>query len=181
MLAITAMSYASRRNQYDNRDCLEMGDNAQAVFRHIAQSRGWGVSPASSQEDIDDHWDLQIARGSKQYKVDVKSMKRLSRYDAEVQDEWVWIELHGVRANDAGWLYGGKADLIAFEKQRSFIIVMRTRLVNLIPDLVNMNTLVRSPREAKYQIYNRPGRPDRITLIQTEKLNNIKWNEWPKA
>jgi hypothetical protein len=160
-----------------------MGDKRRKLSsQHIAQSKRLGRLPGKQpRRTLTTTGILQIARGSKQYKVDVKSMKRLSRYDAKAQDEWVWIELHGVRANDAGWLYGGKADLIAFEKQHSFIIVMRTRLASLIPELVNMNTLVRSPREAKYQVYNRPGRPDRITLIQTEKLHNIKWDEWAKA
>jgi hypothetical protein len=32
-------------------------------------------------------------------------------------------------------------------------------------------------REAKYKIYRRPGRWDRITMIETDKLNPIKWDE----
>ncbi len=88
--------------------------------------------------------------------------------------------LYGVRPYDEGWIYGAKSDLIAFEKMNSFIIVKRSDLINLIPRIIDMNSLVRKVEDAKYKIYQRESRPDKISLIEIEKLNDIKWDEWEK-
>ena len=170
----------SKRNIHDKRDCLEIGQTAEAVFAGIAVERGWRVASASGYANINDHWDLLIEKGSGKYRVDVKGMKRLSRHDASIQDKWIWIELHGVREHDLGWLYGGKADLIAFEKKGAFVIARRDDLIKLVEQLVDMNTIVHSAKDARYKVYSRPGRPDRIAMIEMEKLKPIEWDEWPK-
>jgi len=157
-----------------------MGQEAENTFRRLAEKRGWKITDATNNSNIDEHWDFLMKKGTEKYKIDVKSMKRISRNDPEVQDEWVWIELHGVRPYDRGWLYDGKADLIIFEKKASFIIVKRIDLINLVHQLVDMQTLVRRANEAKYKVYRRPMRPDLITLIELDKLNPIKWGEWLK-
>lgn len=171
----------SKRNRYDKRGCLEIGQNAEDVFASIAAKRGWQVTAASNYANMNDHWDLLIEKGTERYRVDVKGMKRLSRHDASVQDEWIWIELHGVREHDRGWLYGGKAELIAFEKEGSFIIVTRNDLIKLVERFVDVNTTVYSARDARYKVYSRSKRPDKLTLIETEKLACIRWAEWPKS
>ena len=170
-----------KRNKYDKRDCLEIGQRAEAVFARIAVQKGWKVTAASNYANINDHWDLLIQKGTEGYRVDVKGMKRLSRRDSNVQDEWIWIELHGVREHDRGWLYDGKAELMAFEKKGSFVIVKRDDLIKLVEQLVDLNTTIHSARAARYRVYSRPGRPDRITMIETEKLKSIEWDEWPKS
>ena len=170
----------NKRNVYDKKDCLEIGQKAEAVFAGIAAAKGWRVTAASNYANINDHWDLLIAKGAEKYRVDVKGMKRLSRGDSSVQDEWIWIELHGVREHDRGWLYDGKAELMAFEKKESFVIVRRGDLIKLVERLVDLNTTAYSARAARYRVYSRPGRPDRIAMIETEKLKPIEWDEWPK-
>jgi hypothetical protein len=168
------------RNQYDNDGCLERGISAEDQFDEIAKNKGWLVTKASRNEDINEHWDTKIDLKGESLKVDIKAMKKLKREDPKVQDEWVWVELHSVRPHDRGWLYGGKSDLIAFEKKCSFIIVRRLDLIELLPKIVDMKSLVNVVEEAKYKVYQREGRPDRITLIETDKLNSIKWDEWKK-
>jgi len=170
----------SRRNRYDRKNCLEIGQKAEDVFASIATERGWKVTVASNYANIHDHWDLLIEKGAERYRVDVKGMKRLSRQDSSVQDRWIWIELHGVRDHDRGWLYDGKAELIAFEKEGAFLIVMRNDLIKLVEQLVDLNTTARSAKQARYRVYSRPGRPDKITMMETEKLAGIRWDEWPK-
>jgi hypothetical protein len=109
-------------------------------------------------------------------------MKRISRQDADVQDTWHWIELHGVRAKDPGWLYGGKADLLAFERRASFLLVRRTRLMELVEELVDFDHVVETPLDAKYAIYSRARRSDeRLTMIETARMEPIKWDEWAKT
>jgi site-specific DNA-methyltransferase (adenine-specific) len=171
----------NKRNKYDRRDCLEIGQKAEDVLGRIAAQRGWKVTVASNYANINDHWDLLIEKGVERYRVDVKGMKRLSRRDSSVQDKWIWIELHGVRETDRGWLYDGKAELIAFEKEGAFLIVRRDDLIKLVGQLVDMNTTVHSAKAAGYKVYSRPGRPDKITMVETEKLKSIEWDEWPKS
>jgi hypothetical protein len=171
----------NKRNKYDKRDCLEIGHKAEDVFATIAARKGWKVTIASNYANINDHWDVLIEKGAERYRVDVKGMKRLSRHDSNAQDEWMWIELHGVREHDRGWLYDGKAELVAFEKKRSFVVVRRDGLIKLVEQLVDLSTTVHSARAARYKVYSRPGRPDRITMVEMEKLASIRWDEWPKT
>jgi hypothetical protein len=169
------------RNQYDSDGCLERGLRTEDLFLQAAKHNDWKVIPATPQEDINEHWDFKIVKESQSFKVDVKGLKKISRSDSAVQDEWIWIELHGVRENDKGWLYGSKADLISFEKKKSFIIVKRVDLMNKILKVIDLTTLVPTARDAKYKIYQRVGRPDKITLIQMNDLESIKWEEWEKT
>ena len=103
----------------------------------------------------------------------------MGRKDSAVQDEHVWIELHGVRKDDNGWLYG-KADLIAFELKNSFRIVRRADLLSLVKNLVDFNTRVEKPIEALYKLYSRSGRSDSLTIIRAEDLLKITSLEWTK-
>ena len=106
-------------------------------------------------------------------------MKRVQRSDNNVQDKWIWIELHGVRPKDNGWLYG-KSKVIAFETKESFLLVKRCDLISLVEKYVDMNSEVYSAQEARYKIYQRRGRADKITMIETDKLKEIKFTEWKK-
>ncbi len=169
-----------RRNIYDYRDSLELGTSAEEKFKKIAKSKKWVIKLASRNEDKNEHWDCEIFKKTESYKVDVKAMKRVSRHDSETQDVWLWIELHGVRVDDRGWLYGDKADLIAFELCKSFIIVEREQLIRLVEELVDFDRKVYTSLEAKYKVYSRRGRPDRITLVEAKKLFGIKWAVWGK-
>ncbi len=174
------MDSSNRRNQYDNRDCLERGDQAEELFLKLISSKGYSYKKSSKSEDINEHWDYLIEKDGKSWKVEVKAMKRIQRTDNDVQDEWIWIELHGVRPNERGWLYGSKADIIAFEMKDSFIIVRREHLIELVERIVDFDSQANFTREAKYKIYQRPGRPDKITLIESKHLRTIKHTEWKK-
>lgn len=168
----------NQRNKFDNKDSLEIGETAQQNFKKLAEIKGWKVRPSSSDEDINEHWDFLIEKDGKFSKVDVKSMKRISRNDSELQDEFTWMELHGVRSYDEGWLYGGKADHLAFETKTGFIIVKREDVIELLERIVDFKIQVSFPAQAKYCVYQRKGRPDKITLIETEKLKDLSHAFW---
>lgn len=165
------------RNQYDRKDCLEVGQKAEDIFATIAARRGWEVQSASASENIDDHFDYRIKNEKEIYRVEVKGKKRISRVDANPQEELVWIELHGVRIHDAGWLFG-KADLIAFQMHASFRIVKRQDLVALVCKSIDYKSKVNSPRDALYKTYSRAGRSDILTMLRYEDLKGILWAEW---
>ncbi len=171
----------SKRNKYDRKDSLELGETAESQFAELARQKGWQVTKAPGRRDRDEHWDFLIQKSEQKFRVDVKARKRISRHDASLQDHWIWIELHGVRKDDPGWLYGGKSDLIAFETKDSFVIARRADLSTLVEKLVDLNCIVSRPMDAKYKVYSRPGRPDRITLIELQKLKTLKIAEWKKV
>lgn len=165
------------KNQYDRKDCLELGQTAEEIFARIAIQRGWEIKPASAGENIDDHFDYRIRNGQEAYRVEVKGKKRIHRADAGTQEEFVWIELHGVRIHDAGWLFG-KADLIAFQMNTSFRIVKRQNLIALVCKLIDYKSKVNSPQEALYKTYSRAGRSDILTMLRYEDLKQVLWAEW---
>lgn len=168
------------RNRYDKKDSLELGRRAEDTFARLAIQHGFKVTASSGKENIDEHIDYIIERDGKSKKVDVKSIKRKSRGDKELQDEFLWIELHSVRKNNKGWLYDGKADLIAFELKKSFRLVERLELIKLVEKLVDFEAKVTSSKESLYKVYSRKSRPDLLTMIKSDDLMGIKYVDWEK-
>ena len=167
------------RNKFDRKDSLELGARAEALFATLAKKLGWKVTPSAKAQNIDEHWDFLIEKEGHAYKVEVKSRKRVSRDDAGTQSALTWVELHGVRPKDAGWLFG-KADLIAFEKENSFLLVRKADLLAVVNKKVNLVAKVSEPRDAVYKIYKRTGRKDKLTLLPMSDLETIKFDEWQK-
>lgn len=168
------------RSLYRRQDSLELGRRAEDAFARLAIRRGFKVSASSKKEDINEHVDYVIERNGKSKKVDVKSLKRKSRGDRELQDEFLWIELHSVRKDNKGWLYAGKADLIAFELSKSFRLVERLELIKLVQKLVDFEAKVSSSKDALYKVYSRKKRPDLLTMIKSDDLLGIKHVDWEK-
>ncbi len=170
---------ANSRNKFDTKDSLELGEHAENLFIVLAVRLGWKVSASSKDENIEDHWDYLIEKEGETFKVEVKSQKRIRREDKTEQADFTWVELRNVRGK-VGWLFG-KADLIAFEKETSFLFVKRLDLLAVINKKVNLVAKVRTPTDAVYKIYIREGRKDKITLLPTRDIEEIKFTEWKKA
>ena len=85
-----------------------------------------------------------------------------------------------MREGERGWLFGGKADWIAFERTESFVLVERKALATLILKLVDPKAIVTSPELARYKVYQRSRRPDKLTLIESTQLDKIKIADWYK-
>jgi hypothetical protein len=166
------------RNKYDKKDSLELGQGAESQFAELAMKHGWIISPASGQSNINEHFDYLMTKDGRTFKVEVKSLKRVNRRDANTQDHYVWMELRNVRG-EKGWLYG-HADLIAFEMTHAFRIVRRTELVELVEKLVDFETTVGSSKDALYKLYSRTGRPDLLTIIKADDLLKITYKKWNK-
>jgi hypothetical protein len=168
------------RNRYDKKDSLELGRNAESSFAQSATKHGWTIEPATKESNINEHFDYIMSKEGKSFRVEVKSRKRRGRGDLDVQDEYVWVEIHGVRKDDQGWLYGN-ADLIAFEMTASFRLVRRADLAALIGKLVDFNAMVDAPKDALYKLYSRAGRHDLLTMIRSSDLKKITSLEWKKS
>jgi hypothetical protein len=160
------------RNQYDNKDCLEMGLTAEQSFVIAANKKQFSCTESTKEENINSHIDFWIHRDDKSYSVDVKAAKRIQRSDKDVNYEKIWVELHSVREDNKGWLLDGKADFIAFEQQDHFIVANRMWLISFIREAVT-NVKVKSPSDALYALYTREGRPDILTLINAKDILDI--------
>jgi len=166
----------NKRNKYDKKDSLELGQGAESRFASAAQRNGWKVLEASKKGNIEDHYDYEISKGNQRFKVDVKSKKRVSRKTGDVQDDLIWVEFKTVRGTN-GWLFGS-ADLIAFENQNGFKIVERKALVRVINKLVKIHVKVDKPEDALYKVYTRKGRPDEVTMLKASDITPVLWDEW---
>lgn len=175
------------KHKYDNRGSLEIGNKAEELFDKMARRKGYIVVEATLEQDMYDHFDRIIRNvkdknNIKSYVVEIKGMKRISAEDLHVQDKWAWIELHGVRQEDMGWLYG-RAQYIVFERQDKFIWVGRDLLKDLVLNLVDHNALVTEPEEAEYKLYRRRETDrqfERTSLVELDKIEEIKCAEWIK-
>jgi len=173
------MQNTNSRNRFDKKDSLELGEKAEELFVEIARKSGWQVSDSSKDENINEHWDFRIVKDELDFRVEVKAAKRIHRNDRGVQFEYTWVEIHGVRPKDTGWLFG-KADLIAFEKETSFIFIKRLDLLAVVNKKVNLVAKVSDPRDALYKIYMRDKRKDKLTLLPSNDIEEIKFMEWKK-
>lgn len=174
------MTETNSRNRFDKKDSLELGEHAEHLFIILVVKLGWKISASTKEENIDEHWDYLIEKENDIFKVEVKSRKRISRSDSNLQSDLTWIEIHGVRPKDTGWLFG-KADLIAFEKEKSFLLVKRLDLLAVVNKKVNLVAKVRDAKDALYKIYTRVGRKDKLTLLPASDIEEIKFMEWNKT
>lgn len=52
--------------------------------------------------------------------------------------------------------------------------------INLVGRIVDLNSQVNSVKEAHHKVYERQGRLDKITLIESWHLKSIRFSEWKK-
>jgi hypothetical protein len=160
---------------------LEAGQAVERNLARVAQRQGWVTVEATKQQDMREHWDVCLVSPTERLRVDVKARKKESRSNSTTQDQWVWLELHGVNPGNAGWLYGGLAELIAFERTDDFVLVERKRLIRRVEELVPRDSKwVDWASDAKYKLYGRKDRADIITMIEMHHLVEIAWDIWQK-
>lgn len=148
---------------------------AEQRFVDMAKQRNIFQRLATPNEDRADHIDVWVEPpiGA----VDVKSRKKIGRADPDVNDEWVWTEIKGVNKTP-GWLFGGKADHIAFEEQNGFLLVPRKELLRYVEATVipicDSKFPTDSPYDAMLRYYSRWGRNDQLVLLQRSKIRGLK-------
>lgn len=160
-----------------------MHEKAMLRFTMAAKEKGYEVvKPINENQIRYEHINCfikkSIAGNVRSRSVKIVSKKRVDAWDTDSQSEWIWIELHGVRHHDPGWLYGSKANLIAFEQSDHFILVTRDSLKILIDQLIMFSKRVGKPSLAEYAVYSRPGRHDRLTMIRARDLFKINYKIW---
>lgn len=79
------------------------------------------------------------------------------------------MELKNVRGNP-GWLFG-KADYIAFEGEKDWIVCRRTDIIKLIDSKVTNKSIDKS--RSLYTYYQRDGRQDIVVKVLSSDLRSI--------
>lgn len=146
-----------------------MGSNYQFVLNGKAKEKKFAelfinTEQSTPKEDKQEKWDIKIVA-----KVDVKGLKKIDRTDKEYNESWHWIELKNNAGND-GWLYG-QADYFAFETLNYFIVVDKMKLQLFINKHVYKNKIFKEKKP--YKIYQRKGKQDQITIINSLDLCHI--------
>lgn len=159
---------------------------AEHYFKILAEDMGVHIVKSTSHQDRTEKWDYEILYDGQSLKVDVKCMKKLSRTDAHSQDKLLWIELDRIKTNSPpiGWLYSGKADVIAFECSNDFILVTKSDLIKLVEKKINRQITTPDSKKALNKLYirKRPKKKfDTLTLIKTSDARKIAYCIWDKT
>lgn len=121
----------------------------------------FGGTPSTPTQNKCEGWDFDCDG----VKIDVKGPKKVRRKDALPNPHYHWLEIKNV-AGGLGWLYK-QADYFAFESERSWIFVKRTKLI----EWLNKNLKkVEVDDPEPYKLYSRKGRKDVLTLVPTVDL-----------
>ncbi len=123
-------------------DFVAAGRNDEAfVARQLETQVGGMIRVATQAEDIYDHVDFWWTKPDGAIVgVDVKGMKKRSRYDDRPDNDITWLEFRNVHG-EAGWLYG-KATYLAFRRIGLTVFVDRLRLVGYAEDMIRGKQVV---------------------------------------
>ena len=149
------------------------GQGVEAMFGNLLSYKAEEARAADLQEQFS-HVDYITDLG----KIDVKARKRINRSDDSAQDDLVWLEFKNVQGK-VGWLYG-KADIIAFERCKDFVLVSRELLAELGEKLCDLEDLVDRGSDALYKGYTRRGRHDLLSIIKMSDILEIEHEIWEK-
>lgn len=141
---------------------LKRGKQVEADFSRLFNE----AISASKEEDIKEHWDVQISA-----KIDVKGLKKKNRSDVQEDENFHWVELSNVNGGKrTGSLYG-KADFLAFETLDYWILVETKKLQDFIESKCKGKKIENT--KEPYTFYRREGRKDILVRVKTLDLMRI--------
>jgi|TARA_R100001460_G_scaffold29125_1_gene58073 hypothetical protein len=128
------------------------------------------VKWANDYQDMYEHWDIEGMLDGKILKFDVKGMKKVNRWDNNKQDDIAWVEGTNVRGKP-GWVKG-LANYIVFERIDHWFLVNRQELLDHVQDKLKQKGY--ETGKGVYQIYQRDGRLDKITMVPFQDIEQLK-------
>lgn len=154
-------------------DSWNRGQQVEQSFERLLVTRDPQYRRATQQEQFK-HIDFHTYFGT----IDVKAKKRLNRAQS-IQEEKLWLEFKNVQGKH-GWMTAPELDIIAFERDKCFVLVKRLDLLELADNLCDLSHHVDAPVKALYRAYSRKGRADLLSVIKMTDLNLIKTRIWVK-
>ena len=137
-----------------------------AAEEKFAREHLTNVTWATKIQDIHEHWDVMGELQGKLSKFDVKALRKVSRSDADYNDNITWIEGTNVNGN-RGWIKGD-ADYIVFERSTEWLVIDRKELLDWVSYKLESNGYKKG--KGLYQVYQRAGRKDKLTMIRYEDI-----------
>ncbi|MHA2044702.1 MAG: hypothetical protein ACW99G_07900 [Candidatus Thorarchaeota archaeon] len=160
----------SVKHERDKRGAYEDGLRAEELFAKLCEREGIEVKKSSTDEDIMGRIDYHLWNKGKKLTVDVKAMKSIKAWGKK-QDKKIWVELKS--KGYPGWLYAGKADLIAFEMKDHFLIVVKQNLREWCDANIDRSVYCMYPDEAELIVYLRPGTNDELSLVDAKEIEKL--------
>ena len=134
---------------------------------------------ATQDQDMFEHWDVEGILpdlGDDRLKFDVKALKKVNRNDESLSDEITWVEGTNVRGNP-GWIKG-RADYIVFERENAWTVINRAELLRWTAEKIRRKG--NKTGKGLYEVYTRPNRQDKVTLIRFADIDTITVLNLPK-
>ena len=145
-------------------------EKGRIVERNFYKKHLTNAIESSNYQDFNEHWDVQGNLDGKIFKFDIKGLKKTNRWDLNTQDDNAWVEGTNVRGKP-GWVKG-KADYIVFERNDYWLLVNREELLERVESKLKEKNYEKG--KGVYQIYQREGRQDKITLVPYKDIENLK-------
>jgi len=145
-------------------------EKGRIVERNFYKKHLTNAIESSNYQDFNEHWDVQGNLDGKIFKFDIKGLKKTNRWDSNTQDDNAWVEGTNVRGKP-GWVKG-KADYIVFERNDYWLLVNREELLERVESKLKEKNYEKG--KGVYQIYQREGRQDKITLVPYKDIENLK-------
>ncbi len=189
----TAEELEKRKKHYtsqDRRGAVQHGIDGERRFAYIAKNVYCiPLQKATREENANMHidfWRLFPETKIERVGIDVKAIRRVHGQSSQLfQDKLTWLEFAGTERS-AGWLYGSRAEFLAFELKDCFIIVKREEVLAKGEELVNLD-MEPIKKEIGVEVelnllYTRPASNDLIAPIGTEHLYQLPtgYKKWDK-
>lgn len=142
-------------------------------FAELLEKLNYGKTRHSDPKtDYKEHWDIELINNNNKILIDVKSIKKIKHEDDKVNDQIHYIEIKNSAGYD-GWLKAGKADCIAFEMEKQWVIVDKDKLQKFISEKCTDDKMYNKPMLYKHYHHNPK---DDIVLVETNELIKIARN-----
>lgn len=161
-------------SNWKNSESWNRGQEVEKEFADLLRTRDPQFRKATKAEQFA-HVDYKTKFGT----IDVKAKKRINRGDKKEQEDLIWLEFKNVQGK-LGWLTG-YTDIIAFERDKDFVLVHRKNLLYWAQRVCQLDTLVQNSRDALYKGYTRRGRKDLISIVNiNDMMENVAHKVWSK-
>lgn len=115
-------------------------------------------------------------------RIDVKALKPLEKY-GELQNTEMWLELHGTREHDRGWLLEGRADVVAVHVwdepgHAAFVLLDRARLAHFALQKAATKARAHSASDALYKHYMRRDHEDIMRVLLQDAYEAAGCGVW---
>jgi len=176
---LTVKEFKGRK---DHKDYIKRGISVENKFIQEAYKKGYEVKEASQDDNMFKHIDLILTKEGETFTVDIKAQRTGTDKSKGYDDLWIVVEFKNTVGNH-GWLYG-QCDYFVFEQEEEYIFANSEELRELCHEVVDLNTRVKSFRDANYKVWGRSyqNKKDLLSRIERSKVLELESTfTWKKS